>query len=82
MRNASLVEQILEKYPFIIFGFIVVRIHDREGFARQFLKVRHSEHERSGDGASDAELGGSGRGGGLSVERGGRGGHDGNGEEE
>ncbi len=82
MRNASLVEQILEKYPFIIFGFVVVRIHDREGFARQFFEVCDGEDERSGDGASDAELGGSGRGGGLSVERVGRGGHDGNGEKE
>jgi hypothetical protein len=82
VRNASLVEQILEQHTLIIFGFIVVRIHDREGFARQFLKVRHSEHERSGDGTGDAEFGRSGGGGGLSVERSGRGGHGGNGEEE
>ena len=83
MGNASLVEQILEQYPFIIFGFIVVRIHDGEGFARHFFEVGHSEHERSGDGASDAEFGRSGGGGGLGVERDGRlGNGDDGGEEE
>ena len=79
MRNASPVEQILEQNPFIIFGFVVVRIHDRKGFARHFFKVGDGEDERSGDGAGDTEFGGSGGGGGLSVERGGRRGNGGNG---